>query len=165
MKKQLLVGMAFVVMTVPVFAQTLITQVKPAGNKYWGYANLKGELIIPAQFEKCYQFCEEGYATIYDGKARQYYFINPKGEKLSTEIASFKLNDGFGFDLDGFRDGLVGIKVGEKWGFLNSQGKIAIPAKYDHVSEFNGGFAVAKQGDTFIVLNTKGEETKIQENN
>ncbi len=136
--------------------------VKPAGSKFWGYANLKGELIIPAQYEKCYRFSEDGYATYYDSKAKQYFFINPKGDILSTEIASFKLHDGFGFDLEGFKDGLVGIKVGEKWGFLNTSGKIAIPAKYDDVSEFNSGYAIAKMGSTFIILNTKGEETMIQ---
>jgi len=144
-------------------SQNLITQVKPAGGKLWGYANLKGELIIPAQYEKCYKFSEDGYATVYDTKARQYFFINPKGEKLNTEIASFKLNDGFGFDLEGFKDGLVGIKVGEKWGYLDSKGKIAIPAKFDHVSEFNSGHAVAKMGTTFIVLDTKGTESLIQD--
>jgi hypothetical protein len=144
-------------------SQMLVTQVKPAGGKHWGYANIKGELIIPAQFEKCYRFSPDGYATIYDGKNRQYYFINTKGEKLITEVNSFKLNDGFGFDLEGFKDGLVGVKVGEKWGFMNTSGKMAIPAKYDHVSEFNGGFAVAKKGETFIVLNTKGDENIIQD--
>jgi len=164
MKKQLfLIGIVITLMITTSFSQTLITQVKPSGSKFWGYANVKGELIIPAQFEKCYRFSEDGYATVYDGKSRQYYFINPKGEKLSTEIVSFKLNDGFGFDLEGFKDGLIGIKVGEKWGFMNASGKLAIPAKYDQVSEFNGGFAVAKLGSTFIVLNKRGEETMVQE--
>ncbi len=164
MKKQLLLIVAIIaLMMTSAFSQTYITQVKPAGSKFWGYANLKGELIIPAQYEKCYQFSEDGYATIYDTKARQYFFINPKGERLATEIASFKLHDGFGFDLEGFKDGLVGIKVGEKWGFMNSQGKIAIPAKYDDVTEFGSGHAIAKLGSTYIVLNTKGDEITIQE--
>ncbi|MDQ3051555.1 MAG: WG repeat-containing protein [Bacteroidota bacterium] len=163
MKKQFLVLALFASLVVhQASAQTLITQVKPVGSKFWGYANLKGELVIPAQYEKCYRFSEDGYATIYDNKARQYFFINPKGERLTTEIASFKLNDGFGFDLEGFKNGLVGIKVGEKWGFLNTEGKLAIPAKYDYVSEFNGGYAVAKLGATYIVLNTKGVEALVQ---
>ena len=162
--KKLILLTACLILAVTLNAQTYITQVKPSGSKTWGYANLKGELIIPAQFEKCYRFSEDGYATIYDGKARQYYFINQKGERLATEVASFKLHDGFGFDLEGFKDGLVGIKVGEKWGYLNSQGKIAIPAKYDDVTEFSGGYAIANSGSTYIVLDTKGTETMIQGN-
>lgn len=143
------------------FSQTYITQVKVPGQKKWGYATLSGELIIPAQFEKCYKFSSEGLAAIYDADQRQYYFINTKGEKLSTQISSFKLIDGFGFDLEGFTNGLAPVKMGELWGYLNSQGKLAIPAKYDDATEFNGGFAVAKTGDKYVTLNTKGEESPV----
>ena len=143
------------------FAQTYITQVKPAGQKKWGYATLSGELIIPAQYEKCYKFSGEGLAAIYDTDQRQYYFITTKGEKLATDISSFKLIDGFGFDLEGFTNGLAPVKQGELWGYLNSKGKLAIPTKYDDAVEFNGGFAVAKNGEKYVVLNTKGEEFPV----
>src|SRR5690349_2042919 len=106
MKRVFLIAViAVIVATAQLSAQTYITQVKPVGSKFWGYANLKGEMIIPAQFEKCYKFSPDGYATIYDTKAKQYYFINTKGERLNTEITSFKIRDGFGFDVDGFVDG------------------------------------------------------------
>jgi hypothetical protein len=144
----------------PVAGQLLITQVKPSGSKYWGYANIKGELIIPAQFEKCYRFSPSGYATIYDTKERQYHFINTKGERLKTEISDFKIHDGFGFDVDGFVDERVAIKVGKTWGFLDASGKLAIPARYDDVTEFSGGYASAKSGGNFVLLNTKGDEIK-----
>lgn len=141
--------------------QTYVTQVKPVGSDVWGYANQKGEIIIQAQYAKCYKFSSEGLAPIYDTKNKQYYFINLKGERLSTEITNFKLNDGFGFDVEGFINGLIAIKQGEKWGYLNSDGKVAIPIKYDYASEFNGGYAVAKSGEKYIALNTKGEEVMI----
>src|SRR3972149_12092721 len=147
--------------SIPPDQQTYVTQVKPIGSDLWGYANQKGEIIIQAQFTKCYKFSIEGLAPIYDTKNRQYYFINLKGEKLSTEITDFKLIDGFGFDVEGFNNGLAPIKQGEKWGYLNANGKIAIPIKYDHVTEFNGGYAVAKSGEKYIVLNIKGEEFPV----
>lgn len=146
---------------IPPQQQNYITQVKPVGSDVWGYANQKGEIVIQAQYTKCYKFSIDGLAPIYDTKNKQYYFINLKGEKLSTEITDFKLNDGFGFDVEGFINGLVPIRQGEKWGYLNSSGKVAIPTKYDYASEFNGGYAVAKSGEKFIVLNTKGEEFMI----
>lgn len=161
MKKLIIMLNLLVIATTSVYSQMLITQVKPAGAKEWGYANLKGELVIPAQYDKCYKFSPDGYAAIYDGKAKQYYFINPKNERLTTEIPSFKIHDGFGFDIDGFKDGLIAIRVGEKWGFLNSKGKVAIAAKYDEVSEFSGGYATARSGTNWVVLNTSGEETKV----
>ncbi len=164
MKKQLLLSMFITAtMMTTAFSQNYITQVKPAGSKFWGYANIKGELIIPAQYEKCYRFSEDGYAPIYDTKARQYFFINTKGERLSTEIVSFKLRDGLGSDMEGFKNGLIGVKVGEKWGFLNTSGKLAIPAKYDDVSEFSDGYATAKSGSTYLILDAQGKETLIQQ--
>ncbi|MBL0341499.1 MAG: WG repeat-containing protein [Bacteroidetes bacterium] len=139
-------------------AQTLLTQVKPFKSKTWGYANIKGEMVIPAQFEKCYKFTGDGYATIYDTKNRQYYFINSKGEKLNTEISSFKLRDGFGFDVSAFNSGVVPVKIGEKWGYLSVTGKVIVQAKYDEASDFNGGYGVVRSGINYTVLSTKGEE-------
>ena len=163
MKTKTLLALAFtIVSTVLAFSQTYVTQVKPAGNKSWGYANLKGELIIPAQFDKCYEFSKSGLAPIYQSKGREYYFINMKGEKLATEVKGFKLIDGFGFDLKGFEDGLVPVKVGEKWGYLNTEGKLAIPAKYDDVTDFNGGHVPVKSGDKYFILSTSGEETPVE---
>jgi len=144
------------------FSQTYVTQVKPAGNKKWGYATLTGVIIQP-QYEKCYEFSVFGLAPIYDSKQKQYYFINLKGERLDTEIKQFKLIEGFafGFDLTGFVDGLIPVKQGDKWGFLNTEGKLAIPAKYDQVVDFNGGYTSAKIGDKFVVLDTKGNESPV----
>ena len=75
------------------FSQNYITQVKPDGEKQWGYANLKGEIIIPPKYAKCYKFSPEGWAAIYNQEERQYYFINPKDEKMNTEVKEFKIRD------------------------------------------------------------------------
>jgi len=143
------------------YSQTYITQVKPAGDKYWGYANQKGELIISPKYSKCYKFSPEGWAVIYNQDERQYYFINTKDEKMNTEVKGFKMHDGFGFDVEGFKNGLALIKVGEKWGFINTEGKMAIPAKYDDAYDFNDGYASAKMGDKYFILDTKGMEYPV----
>ncbi len=146
-------------------AQTLVTQAKPVNSKEWGYANLKGELIIPATYRKCYRFSPEGLAVIYNSDGRQYYFINLKGEKLPTEIKDFKIKDGLGFDVDGFKNGWMLVKPGEKWGYINAQGKLGIAAKYDDATDFNDGFASANIGSKYVILNAKGEETPVSADN
>lgn len=162
MKNRLLFGLLIVsLFSFQAVAQTYLAQVKPAGSKKWGYVNDKGELVIPAQFEKCYRFSSEGLAAIYDTAKKQYYFIDSKGNVLPTEITSFKLMDGFGFDLTGFSDGLVPVRVEDKWGYLNSKGKLVIQAKYDKVTEFNEGHAVALSGGKYFVLDTKGTEIPV----
>ena len=147
-------------LTTAVFSQEYRTQVKPVDSKTWGYANEKGEMVIKPQFEKCHKFSSDGLAAIYDTKAKQYYFINAKGEKINTEVTDFKLIDRFGFDLEGFNNGLIPIRQGEKWGYLNVEGKLAIPAKYEHVTGFSDNHAIATLNKNFIVLNTSGEEPR-----
>jgi hypothetical protein len=163
MKMKIIAGLASAFfLTTSVFAQQYLTQVKPVGSKTWGYANEKGDIVIKPQFEKCHKFSSDGLAPIYDTKAKQYYFINTQGERVTTEVKDFKLIDRFGFDLEGFNDGLIPIRQGEKWGFLNAEGKLAIPAKYDHVTGFSNGHAIATLNKNFIVLNTGGEESPVE---
>jgi len=165
MKKNLFLCFALVLsIGSQTIAQTYVTQVKPAGSKTWGYANIKGELIIAAQYAKCYKFSVEGLAPIYDTEKRQYHFINLKGETLTTEISGFKLIDGLGVDVHGFSHGLAPVKMGEKWGYINSTGKVVIATKYDKVSGFEDDYAIAESGTNHIILDTKGNETLIDFN-
>ena len=163
MKNRILFGFALVALvTCSAFSQTYVTQVKPAGGKLWGYANLKGELIIPAQYEKCYRFSSDGYVPIFDTKGKEYYFINIKGEKLATDVSNYKLISAFGIDAEGFNSGMVPIRIGEKWGYLNKSGKVAVQPKYEDVTEFNGGYASAKSGSTYYVVDANGQEFKVE---
>ncbi len=143
------------------WAQTYVVQVKSAQTKKWGYANKEGKLIIPAEYAKCFEFTPDGLATVQDPKTRQYQFINLKGEPLPVEIKNFQLISAMGFDVQGFSEGLVPVKVNGKWGYLNTEGKLAIPAQYDKVLEFTEGHAAAKKGTAYFILDKKGTETPV----
>lgn len=143
------------------FAQTYVVLVRPVGVKEWGYANLKGDLIIEAKYRKCIEFSENGLAAIYDAKLKQFYFINLKGETLQTEITDFKLQEVFGFGMKGFSNGFAPVKQNEKWGYLNTAGKLAIPAKYDKVTSFNRGYATVQRDGKFFVLDQNGVEFSV----
>lgn len=143
-------------------AQTYVSLAKPAGEKEWGYVNLKGEFIIAPQFRKCSNFSKVGLAPFYDTKEKTYRFINLKGEVLETEVKDFKLINAFGFGMKGFEDGLARVEVNDLWGYLDAAGKLAIDAKYDHVNEFNSGFATAQLGEKYVVLNKQGQEIAIE---
>src|SRR4051812_27667731 len=112
MKKGIFFSAGIIVLfSCSVAAQTYLTMVKPVGSQAWGYANSKGELVIPAQYAACSPFSSDGFAPIYDREQMQYSFINTKGQTLITEIRNYKLMDGFGFDVTGFSDGLVPVRV------------------------------------------------------
>lgn len=47
----------------------------------------------------------------------------------------------------------------EKWGFLDGNGKAVIPAEYDSVENFRGGYAVVEKRKKYGVVNTAGTVT------
>jgi hypothetical protein len=63
--------------------------------------------------------------------------------------------------MKGFKDGFAAVKLGENWGFLNTDGKLAIPAKYDKVTLFDKGYATAKVGEKFVVVDLHAAEFPI----
>ncbi len=143
------------------FAQNYVILVRPTGSGEWGYADLKGNLIIDAKYRKCAGFSEDGLAPIYDPATKQFYFINLKGEMLQTEVNGFKLIEILGFGMKGFSDGLAPVKLHDKWGYLDTEGKLAIHAVYDEVTPFNSGYASVQKEGKFIVLDKKGTEYPV----
>ena len=142
-------------------AQQYVILVQPAGVKDWGYADLTGNLIIEAKYKKCIGFSEDGLAAIYDGKLKQFYFIDLKGETLPTEVKDYKLKEVLLFGMKGFNDGFAAVQIGDKWGFLNTSGKLAIPAVYDNVTVFNDGFAACEKSGKFYSVDANAAEYQV----
>jgi hypothetical protein len=143
------------------FAQSPLAQAKAAGTDNWGYINSKGDYVIAAQFLDCDAFSSDGLAPIFDKKAKTSYFIRPNGEKLNTEIEKFRLKDVFGFGTKGFEDGMCQVQVDKLWGYMSTDGKMTVPATYEKVQEFNGGFGVAAKGGKFFIVDKKGGEKAV----
>lgn len=139
-------------------SQTYVTLVKPQGSKEWGYIKMDGEYAIEPQFRKCAPFSENGWAIALNPKNKEYQFINLQGEWMTTEVTDFSLKSAFGFGLKGYSDGLVPVGKDRKWGYLDESGKLKIPLKYDDVSPFDNGHAIVRSGETFMVIDTEGNE-------
>ena len=45
-----------------------------------------------------------------------------------------------------FSEGLGEVEIDGKWGFINTSGKLVIPATFDSVSPFSGGLATVRRG-------------------
>ena len=160
-RKALLLVFAFL-LSIQVIAQSFVMMARPRSSKKWGYVNEKGEFIIPAKYGKCFEFSSDGVAIVDNKSEASYYFINLKGEKIKTASIYFALKEGFmAYGMHGFYDGLVEIRLGNKWGFYDTEGKLAIPAIYDEVTHFSEGVATAKVGNEFYILSKQGEEKHI----
>jgi hypothetical protein len=78
-----------------------------------------------------------------------YQFFDTKGKEVFQVKADY---------IGDFREGLAPINIGEKWGFVNTNGKVVIPIKYKDANSFSDGLAsVIDSNDKVGFINTKGK--------
>ena len=165
----------FLFLITSIFSQTYVYQVKKKGSKRWGYANLEGVVIVKPKYQISYEFNEQGYALVYKHK---FLLINIKGEVIKTEMDKLKPNKYTNTyyaskrssrphdeGRHSYSDGYLLVKDNNKLGCLSSDGRIAIPIKYNRLTDFNGGYALAEIKNNFFVLDKNGNEFPISVSN
>lgn len=56
-----------------------------------------------------------------------------------------------------FRYGFAAVKIGEKWGFINTKGDVVIPPEYDTVSGMTSDkYAIVKKGEKYGIIDETG---------
>ena len=123
-------------------------------NKSYGYLNLKGEKTIKlsANIKNPSSFYN-GYA-IFRNSDRDYGTINTKGDVvIRAKYDNLKALDGFDFML---------FEEENEWGLLSYSGDVIKRASYKDVIPFFKGnkYTYAKDGDEWILIDQKGEDTK-----
>lgn len=101
----------------------------------FGFINEKGELVIPFQFERVYDF-HSGLARFSAGG--KYGFIDKQGK--------FVINPQFD-DVYDFEKDLALIKQGSLYGYIDKQGKIVINPQYKDANSFYSGLATVTSTD------------------
>jgi hypothetical protein len=136
------------------------------GNK-WGLVNKNGKEIISPKYEGVCPFVG-GLSAVMVGE--KWGIIDKSGK----EIIPIKY-DGIGVykpqgnnypfkdipcdDLEDLvREGLIAIKVGDKYGFVDKSGKVVISPKYDAVIPFVGGIAAVKRDGKWGFVDKTGKE-------
>lgn len=135
-------------------------------NNAYGAINSKGKVIIPFQYDYISDFNEEGLALIrlkrkhipitflLHSDIYGYYeihyqtgIINTAGEQICSLYDKIRC----------FSEGYAGVKLNDKWGYINIHGEEIIPIIYDEVDEFENGIAQVWLNRTFLYINNKGE--------
>lgn len=95
-----------------------------------GYIDKQGKIVIQPQFERAYPF-SEGIARVklLDNNSLRSGFITQTGEILFTHP--------FLSDSRDFCEGLAAVKIGNKWGYIDRQGKIKIPPQFMGAQDFS----------------------------
>jgi hypothetical protein len=116
-------------------------------NRRWGYRGPDGDVVIPPTFDDVQDRFEEEFAYgRLDGRRG---LIDRRGE---WHVGPRDWNIGL------YRESRAAIgmatKDGYKWGFIDSEGAVVIPARYDAVREFSGGVAQVGNETTLSKVRT-----------
>lgn len=136
----------------------------PMGNDgFYGYVNVKNEVIIPYQFDMAYDF-SEGLALVC--KDDKYGYINTKGEivipyqfddakKFSEGLAP--VNIGATLQLSDQPKGGIYYLEGGLWGFINTDGEIVIPCQFELAYPFSEDLAVIYENGKYGYIDKNGD--------
>lgn len=106
----------------------------------YGYINTRGDIVIPIIYDGFWGCFEDGYTEVYnDGHGT---LLGIDGKPLP----------GFSWQFDGVRricEGFARFDKDGKYGFLNVNGDISIPAIYDFASFFCEGIACVSIYDKY----------------
>lgn len=120
-------------------------------NHEYGYLNRKGEIVIPIQLDPYPNYFQ--FAQFYKGHAPllrrgKYALMDSLGDH--TLPAKYERIGGFG--------PLIPIARNDKWGYINSSGKLKIEYNYDYAYDFmNNELAIVEFDDIMGVINLEGD--------
>jgi hypothetical protein len=157
-----------VVNTSIIFSQTFIVEVLPVDGD-WIYVNALNEEFIAEKISSpikiSHNFSEDGVQVIEKPKTNSYEFRNYLGETLDFELkhCDIPIPDHIMFQKNRGSINGVFVVIGKGgYGCFDILGKELIPYEYNFISSFENGFATAKLGKEYFVLNINGEKKPIQ---
>ncbi|MGB3454648.1 MAG: WG repeat-containing protein [Moheibacter sp.] len=120
-------------------------------NKLIGYKDENQNIIVKPKYSNGSLFYNGLALVSIIGKG--WTIINGNGEELTDfeSIPGSIYNDFVEYDL-------ISVKKDGKWGFINRNGELVIPYKYDIVGEFNEGLIPVKINNLWGFIN---EEDKL----
>lgn len=149
----------------------------------FGLVDEKGNIIVKPQYDSIGPFSEEGYAAV--SKNGKFGFIDANGKviiklqydgagnfsnglarvhkKYSDETVHFIDKHGkIKFSIKGscnadFTEGLVPIMIDGYYGYINTEGNLAIPPKYDFACSFHDGLALVYSNNKNGFINRHGK--------
>lgn len=116
-------------------------------NGKWGFIDHTGKMIIQPQYKSAWTF-HEGLARVkpFDQPEQ---FITATGKRIaSTEWTA----------SGDFSGGLAKVSVGSSYGYIDTSGRLAIPAIYNRAWDFKAGLAIIGFDGHLGVINKHGKE-------
>lgn len=145
--KKLIFVLSLLLCTGTLISQDYIAAVQK--DKLWGYIDEKGNWIIESKFEKAGDF-SEGYAI-----------VKFNGIKYYTDTIGNLYGNSSEYDIfHNFYCGLARVRLGEKWGYIDTSFVIIDQLVFDAAKNFTEDMARVKVGERWGFINKNGEWIK-----
>lgn len=119
---------------------------KKEGN--WGAIDKTGNWIIPPNYVAVEN--GSGVIIVYDGSL--FALFSEKGENLTGFVY-----ENIGIQLGTISEGLIPVRKGDKWGFMNEKGVLQVPLTYEEVGRFSEGLCGVVLNGKIGYINTQGK--------
>lgn len=121
-----------------------------------GYINIHtGRIVIPAQYDRAWNFSEGLAAIIKEGELS---FINEHGEQAIPTTFPFPFDDSHADYAFQFHNGLcVMITWDHKWGLINTHGEWVVEPIYTEINKPRFGYRIVSDGNHYALLTVSGQ--------
>ncbi len=124
------------------------------GSK-WGFVDAKGKMVVEAEYDQVGGF-SDGLVAVQKsgppGDKKTWVYILPTGKSpFETKFAW----------AGQFSEGLARVqmedRITSKFGYINKQGVLVIPAEFDEATDFRNGQAHVRMGNQFKFIDARGK--------
>jgi hypothetical protein len=134
------------------------THLMEAAKEIYRLATINHTLEEYVHFVRTYQsspFVNEAWRNVYKIYLKDYSV--EKYAAFQQEFPDYPFMQELAVDIDLFQMKLYPVISGGKYGFMNMQGKLMIPAMYNEVGPFQEGLAVVSKDDKFGIIDKKNQ--------
>lgn len=118
-------------------------------NEKRGLIRTDGTIIIPAEYD------DISYCGAQDG--RHYFSVESNGYCALADDQGNILSNAIWSGMSELSDGLIRVKRGNYYGFINCQGEEVIPCVWQNVEDFHDGRAMVEKGEYTGYIDKNGE--------
>ena len=124
-----------------------------AKGKY-GIWNARGREVIPIRYDYISDFTADSVLTVFQGNKKG--LINLQGKVILTPAALYQ-------ELLVMADERVGVRINNRYGFVDKNGKLRIANRYEGIGSFSEGMAAVKIMGKWGLIN-RSEQIMLQPN-
>jgi len=115
---------------------------------FYGLLDINGKVVIPCKYDFLNWLNDTLIVLTTGGKGTSQALFNKKGEQLTDFVYMV---------IDKFYEGVAKARIGDKFGFIYPNGKIAIPITFEYCEVFKNGYALILEKEKWGAIDKQGK--------